>query len=73
MLAEKFIDFMLSAHFQEDIPLNMFVFPVNKDADISQEFLDHIQIPDHPAVIDIDEIAKSREVWIEAWRELMLR
>ena len=72
-LAEKFIDFMLSTHFQEDIPLNMFVFPVNKDAYISQEFLDHIQIPDHPAVIDIDEIAKSREVWIEAWRELMLR
>ena len=72
-LAEKFIDFMLSTHFQEDIPLNMFVFPTNKDADISQEFLDHIQIPDHPAVIDIDEIAKNREVWIEAWRELMLR
>lgn len=72
-LAEKFIDFMLSTHFQEDIPFNMFVFPVNKDAYISQEFLDHIQIPDHPAVINIDEIAKSREVWIEAWRELMLR
>lgn len=72
-LAEKFIDFMLSTHFQEDIPLNMFVFPVNKDAYIPQEFLGHIQIPDHPAVIDIDEIAKSRELWIEAWRELMLQ
>jgi len=72
-LAEKFIDFMLSTHFQEDIPLNMFVFPVNQDAQISQEFLDHIQIPAHPAVIDIDEIARNREVWIEDWRELMLR
>lgn len=72
-LAEKFIDFMLSTNFQEDIPLNMFVFPVNTKAHVSQEFLDHIQIPDHPAVFDIDEIAKSREVWIEAWRELMLR
>jgi len=51
----------------------MFVFPVNKDAYIPQEFLGHIQIPDHPAVIDIDEIAKSRELWIEAWRELMLQ
>jgi len=70
-LAEKFIDFMLSTHFQEDIPLNMFVFPVNQDAHISQEFLDHIQIPTHPAVIDINEIAGNREVWIEDWRELM--
>jgi len=72
-VAEKFIDFMLSTHFQEDIPLNMFVFPVNQDAHISQEFLDHIQIPAHPAIIDINEIARKREVWIEDWRELMLR
>lgn len=72
-LAEKFIDFMLSVQFQEDIPLNMFVFPVNQNAHIPQEFLDHIQIPDHPAVVDTDEIDENREVWIEAWRELMLR
>ncbi len=72
-LAEKFIDFMLSVQFQEDIPLNMFVFPVNQNAHVPQEFLDHIQIPDHPAVVDTDEIAENREVWIEAWRELMLR
>ncbi|HEX6269670.1 MAG TPA: thiamine ABC transporter substrate-binding protein, partial [Anaerolineales bacterium] len=31
-LAEKFIDFMLSEQFQEDIPLQMFVYPVNPDA-----------------------------------------
>ncbi len=72
-LAEKFIDFMLSVQFQEDIPLNMFVFPVNQNAHVPQEFLDHMQIPDHPAVVDTDEIAENREVWIEAWRELMLR
>jgi len=73
VLAEKFIDFMLSTQFQEDIPLNMFVFPVNQNARIPQEFLEHIQVPDHPAVIDADEIAENREIWIEAWRELMLR
>ncbi len=72
-LAEKFIDFMLSTQFQEDIPLNMFVFPVNQNAHIPQEFLDYIQIPDHPAAVDTDEIADKREFWIEAWRELMLR
>ncbi|MBI2845816.1 MAG: thiamine ABC transporter substrate-binding protein, partial [Chloroflexi bacterium] len=31
-LAQKFIDYMLSLRFQEDIPLNMFVFPVNEEA-----------------------------------------
>jgi len=72
-LAGKFIDFMLGTKFQEDIPLNMFVFPVNQNAHIPKEFLDHIQVPDHPAVVDIDKIAENREVWIEAWRELILR
>src|SRR5258707_233611 len=28
-LAEKFVDFMLSQQFQEDMPLQMFVYPVN--------------------------------------------
>jgi len=72
-LAEKFIDFMLGTRFQEDIPLNMFVFPVNQNAQIPQEFLDYIQVPEHPAVVDPDLIAETREVWIEAWRELMFR
>ncbi len=72
-LAEKFINFMLSTKFQEDIPLNMFVFPVNQNAHIPKVFLDHIQVPDHPAVVDKDEIAENRDVWIEAWRELILR
>jgi len=72
-LARKFIDFMLGTQFQEDIPLNMFVFPVNQNAHIPKEFLDHIQVPDHPAIVDIEKIAENREVWIEAWRELILR
>ena len=72
-LAEKFIDLMLSAEFQEDIPLNMFVFPVNNDVKIPQEFLDHIQVPETPAVIGMDKIAEMRETWIESWRELMLQ
>ncbi|MFN8403215.1 MAG: thiamine ABC transporter substrate-binding protein [Anaerolineales bacterium] len=29
-IAEKFIDFMLSKQFQEDMPLQMFVYPVNQ-------------------------------------------
>ena len=51
----------------------MFVFPVNQNAHIPQEFLDHIQVPDQPAVVDPDKIAENREVWIEEWRELIIR
>jgi thiamine transport system substrate-binding protein len=72
-LAERFIDFMLSVPFQEDVPLQMFVFPVNPDANLPQEFIDYAQIPDQPAAIDLDEITANRERWIQEWDEVVLR
>ncbi|NKQ37588.1 MAG: thiamine ABC transporter substrate-binding protein [Chloroflexi bacterium] len=72
-LAEKFVDFMLGQTFQEDIPLNMFVFPANEQAALPQEFTDWAQIPDQPATLSPDEIAANRDAWIEAWTEVVLR
>ena len=37
-LAEKFVDFMLGKQFQEDMPPQMFVYPVNPDAALPDEF-----------------------------------
>jgi len=71
-LAEKFIDFMLDTTFQDDIPLNMFVFPVNRNATVPQEFLEYIQVPDYPASLPINFIADNRDEWIGAWREMIL-
>ena len=70
--AQKFVDFMLSKRFQEDIPLNMFVFPANESAVLPVEFTEFVQIPDQPAVIPADQISANRELWMEAWRALML-
>lgn len=72
-LAEKFIDFMLSEQFQEDMPLQMFVFPVNPDAELPAEFVRYAQIPDQPAELDPDAIAANRERWIAEWTEVVLR
>ncbi len=71
-MAEKFIDFMLSVPFQEDIPLQMFVFPVNPDADLPQAFKDHVQIPDQPASLSPEVIEENREKWIDDWTEIVL-
>lgn len=71
-LAEAFVDFMLSVPFQEDIPLQMFVFPVNTDAELPQVFIDNVQIPDKPAVLTPEFINQNREKWIEAWTEIVL-
>jgi len=72
-LAEKFVDFMLSERFQEDMPLQMFVFPVNPDAMLPDEFVQYAQIPDQPAGLDPAEIAANRERWITEWTEVVLR
>ena len=54
--AEALIDFMLGETFQEDIPLNMFVFPANENAALPAEFLEHTVVPVSPAVVDPADI-----------------
>lgn len=71
--AEQFVDFVLDVDFQEDIPLQMFVYPVNSDAELPEVFLKHAELSDQPATISMDEIAANREVWIQAWTETVLK
>jgi thiamine transport system substrate-binding protein len=72
-MAEQWIDFMLSTDFQEDIPLQMFVFPVNENAALDEIFENHLAIAENPAYVSPDSIAKNRETWIQAWTEAVLR
>jgi thiamine transport system substrate-binding protein len=69
--AQKFVDFMLSQKFQEDMPLNMFVYPVNKNAKLPDVFVKYAQVAENPAVVSYSEIAKNRDAWIEAWTAAM--
>lgn len=72
-LAEKFVDFMLDVPFQEDLPLQMFVYPVNRNAALPPEFVQWAQVAPQPARLDFDLIAAGRDGWIAAWTETVLR
>lgn len=72
-LAEKWLDFMLSPTFQEDLPLKMFVFPVNPAAKLDEQFQKYLAVPQQPARVDPQQIAEKRESWIQAWTETVLR
>lgn len=72
-LAEKFVDFMLGTAFQEDLPLQMFVYPANQKAQLPEPFQKFSQAPETPASLDSALIAKNREKWITAWDETVLR
>jgi thiamine transport system substrate-binding protein len=72
-LAEKWVDFMLSPTFQEDIPLNMYVFPVNGNAVLDETFQKYLEIPEITADVTPAMIAEGRERWIRDWTETILR
>ncbi|MGQ9887483.1 MAG: thiamine ABC transporter substrate-binding protein [Aggregatilineales bacterium] len=71
--AEQFIDFLLSVPFQEDLPLQMYVFPVNPNAELPELFAKHAAIPANPVLMSVDEIELGREEWVQTWTETVLR
>ena len=71
--ARALIDFMLTPTFQEDVPLNMFVFPVNSQAALPPEFVEHAQIAEDPFILDPAEVEAQRNDWTDRWVEIVLR
>jgi len=71
--ARELIDFMLSPAFQEDIPLQMFVFPANAQAQLPEVFVKYADIPQQPAQVSPEAIDTNREKWIEQWTQTVLR
>lgn len=72
-LAEAWVDFMLSTTFQEDMPMQMFVFPVNENAQLQPEFVNYLEVPAETSLVSPADIAAHREEWINAWTQLVLR
>jgi thiamine transport system substrate-binding protein len=71
-LAQKWIDFMLSPAFQEDMPLQMFVFPINQNAKLDPVFKKYLALPKTTANISPQEIAAKRDQWIQNWTSTVL-
>lgn len=71
-LAEKFMDFVLSRRFQEDVPLQMFVYPTNAEATLPEVFVRHARQAEKPVALDPATIDARREEWITTWTQIML-
>ena len=72
-LAQAFVDFVLGETFQSDIPLNMWVFPANPDAELPEVFTEYAQVAEEPVEVPYAAIEENREAWVEAWSETVLR
>ena len=71
--AAKLVDFLLSATFQADIPLNMFVEPANSTVPLPDVFQQHrTEIPE-PLTLDPATIEANRAEWTDRWTQIVLR
>jgi len=72
-LAARFIDFLLDREFQEDIPLQMFVYPANRTAALPELFTRFASVPSGTEDLDSARIDAGREEWIREWIRIVLR
>jgi thiamine transport system substrate-binding protein len=71
--ARKLVDFMVSAPFQSDVPLQMFVFPVREGTPLPAVFAKFAEVAPRPLTLPAAEIGAHRDAWIEQWTETVLR
>ncbi|MET8410583.1 thiamine ABC transporter substrate-binding protein [Streptomyces sp. NPDC005195] len=67
------LDFLISFRFQEDMPLNMFVYPVRETAKVPEVFVKFGPQAEHPETLAPAEIAKNRDQWVKSWTSLVLK
>jgi thiamine transport system substrate-binding protein len=65
--ARQLVDFLFSTTVQNDIPENMYVFPVNADAELPATWAEYAEVATDPYEIDPAEIDANRERWITEW------
>jgi thiamine transport system substrate-binding protein len=65
--AQQLVDFLFSTTVQNDIPENMYVFPVNSEAVLPEEWAEYAEVATDPYEIDPAEIDANRERWIGEW------
>ncbi len=73
-LAKKFIEWFLSKEVQEEIPLNNWMYPANKNVELPDVYkyaIDMNQVEVVNLKMPQEEIAENLDKWIEEWTTIM--
>lgn len=71
--ARQVVDFLVSQRFQELLPENLFVYPVNTDVTLPPSFVKYAPDVSDPLRLSADEIATGRQGWIDTWTSIVLQ
>ncbi len=70
--SRQLVDFLVSERFQQELALNLFVYPTNQAVELPQEFIDFAVVPETSRSLDPAVIDAERSTWIDEWTELVL-
>ncbi len=71
--ARQLVDFLISDDFQDEVALNLFVFPANEGVELDRVFTDHATVAADPLTLEPATIDANREAWIAEWTDVVLR
>jgi thiamine transport system substrate-binding protein len=71
--AAQLVQFLTEERFQRELPLTLFVYPVNDAVVLPDVFTQFAVIPTDPFTVDPAAIAAHREEWQDRWNEIVLR
>ena len=71
-LAKRFIDFILTEDFQEEIPLTNWMFPVNPEIKLPDSFR-YAPTPETTLFLDAYKIRKNQKRWIDEWLKVLVK
>jgi thiamine transport system substrate-binding protein len=67
---KEFIDFMLHRDFQEALPDNMYVYPVDTSVALPPDWSKYATVSPHPFRVDPASITQHRSEWLREWRDV---
>jgi thiamine transport system substrate-binding protein len=65
--AAKLLEFLIGERFQRELPLTLFVYPANPDAELPEVFTKFAVSPEDPFTLDPAAIEANRTTWQEQW------
>ncbi len=68
--AQAFIEFLLSSDFQETLPEEMFMYPVDDAVELPEEWTQYADLSADPITIDDAEVAENRDDWLSEWTQV---
>ncbi len=71
--ARQLVDFLLSTQFQQDMPLNMYVQPVNREARAPALFTRFTASPSHVLSLPAALVGAQHRAWVDQWTDLVAR